>query len=140
MINGLDAQHLKTVHNISIDMELQTEEASDGRIIDFQMTGPLPSENAAHRMMSRKSWAATTPTVCVMLTPQLAFYEQWKRSSGSKSRCRADPNDFRLYAAEQRSDPRPADFHRAKAEVSLRAVEGLQFTLGDGIWILVAAR
>ena len=53
MINGLDAQHLKTVHNISIDMELQTEEASDGRIIDFQMTGPLPSENAAHRMMSK---------------------------------------------------------------------------------------
>ena len=33
--------YLKTVHNISIDMELQTEEASDGRIIDFQMTGPL---------------------------------------------------------------------------------------------------
>ncbi len=53
MINGLDAQHLKTVHNISIDMELQTQEASDGRIIDFQMTGPLPQENAAHRLMSK---------------------------------------------------------------------------------------
>ena len=46
MINGIDAQHLKTVHNLSIDMELSIDEHADGRIVDYTMRG---------------SWSRTVP-------------------------------------------------------------------------------
>jgi nitrite reductase/ring-hydroxylating ferredoxin subunit len=42
MINGIDAQHLRTVHNISIDMKLQCNQSEDGLIMDYTLTGPLP--------------------------------------------------------------------------------------------------
>ncbi len=49
MINGLDAQHLRTVHNIPIEMTLKTEEAADGRIIEFRMEGAIPDKTLVQR-------------------------------------------------------------------------------------------
>jgi phenylpropionate dioxygenase-like ring-hydroxylating dioxygenase large terminal subunit len=51
MINGLDAQHLRTVHDIPIQMSLETREESDGRIIEFKMAGDIPSATPAQRLV-----------------------------------------------------------------------------------------
>jgi phenylpropionate dioxygenase-like ring-hydroxylating dioxygenase large terminal subunit len=51
MINGLDAQHLRTVHDIPIQMSLETREESDGRIIDFKMSGDIPSATPVQRLV-----------------------------------------------------------------------------------------
>jgi hypothetical protein len=42
MINGIDPQHLRTVHGLSIEMELAVEEHPDRRTIDFTLSGPFP--------------------------------------------------------------------------------------------------
>lgn len=46
MINGIDAQHLRTVHNLNIEMNLHVDE-HDGRIIDFTMGGTIPDNTFA---------------------------------------------------------------------------------------------
>ena len=51
MINGLDAQHLRTVHRIPLEMTLKTEEESDGRTIEFRMEAALPSATRLQRLV-----------------------------------------------------------------------------------------
>ena len=53
MINGLDAQHLRTVHKISIDMQLKTRNEAEGRIIEFQMEGPIPQGSRIQTLFHR---------------------------------------------------------------------------------------
>lgn len=42
MINGIDPQHLATVHGLSIEMALSLDEAADGRVADFTLSGAFP--------------------------------------------------------------------------------------------------
>lgn len=49
MINGLDAQHLKTVHDLNIKMELSVQER-DRRVIDFVMGGEIPTESLSGKV------------------------------------------------------------------------------------------
>ena len=55
MINGLDAQHLRTVHKLAIVMELSVAEASGGRVAEFRMAGPQPAETVFQRLVARIS-------------------------------------------------------------------------------------
>jgi hypothetical protein len=43
MINGLDAQHLRTVHRLPVDLTLSSETDGTGRIAVFRMAGDLPT-------------------------------------------------------------------------------------------------
>lgn len=43
MINGLDPQHLATVHDINVTMDVKVAEGSNGRIVDFVLEGEIPS-------------------------------------------------------------------------------------------------
>ena len=43
MMNGIDAQHLTTVHNLSLEMTAGISPTADGQSMDFTMTGPLPA-------------------------------------------------------------------------------------------------
>ncbi|MSP56941.1 MAG: aromatic ring-hydroxylating dioxygenase subunit alpha [Myxococcales bacterium] len=51
MINGLDAQHLRTVHRIPLQMTLKTQEEADGRTIEFRMEADLPSATPLQRIV-----------------------------------------------------------------------------------------
>ncbi len=42
MINGIDPQHLKTVHNLNIEMDLEISEQHGGRQIDITLSGKIP--------------------------------------------------------------------------------------------------
>ncbi|MEK6773539.1 MAG: aromatic ring-hydroxylating dioxygenase subunit alpha [Bdellovibrionota bacterium] len=42
MINGIDPQHLKTVHRLNIEMALEIAEKKNGRQIDISLTGTVP--------------------------------------------------------------------------------------------------
>jgi phenylpropionate dioxygenase-like ring-hydroxylating dioxygenase large terminal subunit len=48
MVNGLDAQHLRTVHGLGIDMKVRIEEGQGH--IDFVLAGPVPSGSWSGRM------------------------------------------------------------------------------------------
>ena len=43
MINGLDAQHLRTVHRLPVDLTLSSQTEATGRIAAFRMAGDLPT-------------------------------------------------------------------------------------------------
>lgn len=43
MMNGIDVQHLQTVHNLPVDMELSLNRDDEKRQIDFTLTGDLPA-------------------------------------------------------------------------------------------------
>jgi hypothetical protein len=43
MINGLDAQHLRTVHQLPVDLTLSAHTDASGRIAAFRMAGDLPT-------------------------------------------------------------------------------------------------
>lgn len=49
MINGIDAQHLATVHNIHMDMAIETVEADEGRVIGYHLQGDLPKKGLLSR-------------------------------------------------------------------------------------------
>jgi phenylpropionate dioxygenase-like ring-hydroxylating dioxygenase large terminal subunit len=51
MINGLDAQHLRTVHRLPVALELEARDASDGRVADYRMSGPLPVGTTLQRLV-----------------------------------------------------------------------------------------
>lgn len=51
MINGIDPQHLRTVHGIDMDMQLSTQEQSSRGIVDFHLQGLLPSETILERVV-----------------------------------------------------------------------------------------
>lgn len=48
MINGIDPQHLRTVHGIDIDMDMQVAEDRPG-LLDITLTGELPRARPAER-------------------------------------------------------------------------------------------
>ncbi len=50
MMNGIDAQHLRTVHNIDINMDLFLNHHQLGNIIDFTLKGELPKTTFKERM------------------------------------------------------------------------------------------
>jgi phenylpropionate dioxygenase-like ring-hydroxylating dioxygenase large terminal subunit len=53
MMNGIDAQHLRTVHGLSVAMKLDLKEGDDAGVIDFTMSGEVPGTNVKERMMQR---------------------------------------------------------------------------------------
>ena len=53
MINGIDAQHLRTVHGLAIEMELSIDEEAGGRIVDYTMGGAWSSATARERVAQR---------------------------------------------------------------------------------------
>ena len=50
MINGIDPQHLKTVHSIDIDMRLTVDEDPHARRIDFVLRGEIPKRTFKERL------------------------------------------------------------------------------------------
>jgi phenylpropionate dioxygenase-like ring-hydroxylating dioxygenase large terminal subunit len=53
MMNGIDAQHLRTVHGLSVEMDLDLKEGDDAGVIDFTMSGEVPGTNAKERIMQQ---------------------------------------------------------------------------------------
>jgi phenylpropionate dioxygenase-like ring-hydroxylating dioxygenase large terminal subunit len=53
MMNGIDAQHLRTVHGLSVAMDLALKEGDDAGVIDFTMSGEVPGANVKERIMQR---------------------------------------------------------------------------------------
>jgi phenylpropionate dioxygenase-like ring-hydroxylating dioxygenase large terminal subunit len=51
MMNGIDAQHLRTVHNLDIDMTLDLQ--SSGNAIDFTLQGELPNKTWIDRLVRK---------------------------------------------------------------------------------------
>jgi phenylpropionate dioxygenase-like ring-hydroxylating dioxygenase large terminal subunit len=49
MINGLDPQHLKTVHRLSLDMDLQMN--TDGQLLECVLEGETQTSTGADRLM-----------------------------------------------------------------------------------------
>ncbi len=53
MINGIDPQHLRTVHGFSIQMDLAVDESSNGRVVDYVLTGTIPRGTPRERVLRR---------------------------------------------------------------------------------------
>ncbi|GAC1492249.1 MAG: hypothetical protein NVS2B14_04900 [Chamaesiphon sp.] len=53
MMNGIDAQHLKTIHHLDIKMELSLHRGESGRQIDFTMRGQFPQTTFRERLGQR---------------------------------------------------------------------------------------
>ncbi|MGB3298370.1 MAG: aromatic ring-hydroxylating dioxygenase subunit alpha [Phormidesmis sp.] len=53
MMNGIDVQHLQTVHNLPVSMKLSLAHDDKGRVIDFTLTGDLPSSGWRSRIGQR---------------------------------------------------------------------------------------
>jgi len=51
MMNGIDAQHLNTIHHLDIKMELSIQENNSGRQVDFTMRGNVPNTTYRERLM-----------------------------------------------------------------------------------------
>jgi hypothetical protein len=52
MMNGIDAQHLNTIHHLDIKMNLSLSESESGHQIDFTMRGSLPQSTRRERLFS----------------------------------------------------------------------------------------
>ncbi len=53
MMNGIDAQHLKTIHHLDIKMELSLAENESGTQIDFTMCGELPNTTPREKLAQK---------------------------------------------------------------------------------------
>ncbi len=53
MMNGIDAQHLRTVHRINVDLKLSLHQDSSGRIIDFTLRGEFPNSTWVEKLGRR---------------------------------------------------------------------------------------
>lgn len=53
MMNGIDAQHLKTIHHLDIQMELSLQQHQRGTQIDFTMQGTFPQSTWRERLGQR---------------------------------------------------------------------------------------
>ena len=51
MINGIDVQHLKTVHRLDVDMQLEVSENPYSGMIDFSLKGELPSHTVPEKIV-----------------------------------------------------------------------------------------
>lgn len=50
MINGIDPQHLATVHNLRVEMSVELSEHEGGRVIDFVLRGEVPGTSLTGRL------------------------------------------------------------------------------------------
>jgi phenylpropionate dioxygenase-like ring-hydroxylating dioxygenase large terminal subunit len=50
MINGIDPQHLKTVHNLDIEMSIDIAEPQEGNMIDITLTGKIGESKILEKM------------------------------------------------------------------------------------------
>lgn len=50
MINGIDPQHLKTVHSLDIEMKIDISEAEKGNYIDISLTGQIGNKKLSEKM------------------------------------------------------------------------------------------
>jgi phenylpropionate dioxygenase-like ring-hydroxylating dioxygenase large terminal subunit len=50
MMNGIDAQHLQTVHKLNIKMNLSLQQNESGTIIDFTLSGEFPCTTTRERL------------------------------------------------------------------------------------------
>lgn len=50
MINGIDPQHLRTVHGIEISMEMDLRENEHEGLLDITLTGELPASRSVERL------------------------------------------------------------------------------------------
>jgi len=53
MMNGIDAQHLKTIHHLDIKMDLSLHQTESGRQIDFTMRGQFPNTTWREKLGQR---------------------------------------------------------------------------------------
>lgn len=53
MMNGIDAQHLQTVHKLNINMSLSLKSNLSGEIIDFTLSGKFPNTTARERFAQK---------------------------------------------------------------------------------------
>ncbi|BAY21211.1 Rieske [2Fe-2S] domain-containing protein [Calothrix sp. NIES-2100] len=53
MMNGIDAQHLKTIHHLDIKMDLSLHRSDNGTQIDFTMQGQFPQTTWRERLGQR---------------------------------------------------------------------------------------
>ena len=53
MMNGIDAQHLQTVHHLNIEMQLDLQENTSGTVMDFTLSGEFPKTTLRERMMRK---------------------------------------------------------------------------------------
>ncbi|MEL6553719.1 MAG: aromatic ring-hydroxylating dioxygenase subunit alpha [Cyanobacteria bacterium J06621_11] len=53
MMNGIDAQHLNTVHKLSVEMNLALSHDAQRETIDFTMSGDLPNNNWRSRLAQK---------------------------------------------------------------------------------------
>jgi len=53
MMNGIDAQHLQTVHQLNIEMQLDLQENTSGTVIDFTLSGEFPKTTVREKFMRR---------------------------------------------------------------------------------------
>jgi nitrite reductase/ring-hydroxylating ferredoxin subunit len=51
MMNGIDAQHLQTVHKLNIHMQLDLQENASGTVMDFTLSGEFPKTTARERLL-----------------------------------------------------------------------------------------
>ena len=63
MMNGIDAQHLQTVHKLNIKMDLSLEQNKSGNIIDFTLSGEFPRTTFREKIARKHTW------VIIMNTP-----------------------------------------------------------------------
>ena len=50
MMNGIDAQHLQTVHKLDIEMQLSLKQNQSGTVVDFTLTGEFPQTTLRERI------------------------------------------------------------------------------------------
>lgn len=50
MINGIDPQHLKTVHGLDIEMKVEIAEPEEGNMIDITLTGKIGEGNVLEKV------------------------------------------------------------------------------------------
>lgn len=50
MINGIDPQHLKTVHNLDIEMKIEIAEQENGSLMDISLTGKIGNRRMAEKL------------------------------------------------------------------------------------------
>jgi phenylpropionate dioxygenase-like ring-hydroxylating dioxygenase large terminal subunit len=53
MMNGIDAQHLNTVHKLNIDMDLSLQENTNGTVIDFTLSGEFPQTTSREKFAKK---------------------------------------------------------------------------------------
>ncbi len=51
MINGIDPQHLRTVHRLRLDMALTVDQTANGHVQDYILAGEIPGDSVSGRLL-----------------------------------------------------------------------------------------